>query len=428
MKTIIPVVMCCLAVLPSQALAVTATFTASAQTVTLTGLGMINGIPEARVSWGSCAFDGKNTNCTVSAPYTGVGGPGTINMVLSYAGNAAASPFTANYNNPAINQFVFGLTAGNSGSISVNLQESNGSTVSFLPGVEDNFFVQYNNPTCTGIASSSCIAEQVAATPGATITGTVTGTFDATPVISAAISASSYGGFSAVAPSTWMEIYGVNLANVTSQTWAGTDFKGNQAPTTLGSTTVTIGGLPAYIDFVSPNQVNAQVPSGLTPGPQPVVVTMPGGVSVAKTVQLNATEPGLWAPSVFDQPAGQYVGALLPNGATFILPPGLTNAVPTSRAHVGSTIIMYGVGFGAVSPSIPAGQIVTQTNNLASSVQILFAGVPGTVQFAGLVAGNVGLYQFNVVVPNVASSDTVPVTFTLGGTPGTQQLIIPIGN
>ena len=52
------------------------------------------------------------------------------------------------------------------------------------------------------------------------------------------------------------------------------------------------------------------------------------------------------------------------------------------------------------------------------------------MQFAGLVAGNVGLYQFNLVVPNVAPSDTifVPVPFTLGGTPGTQQLIIPIGN
>ena len=134
---------------------------------------------------------------TVSlAPYTGVGGPGTINMVLSYGGNAAVSPFTANYNNAPVNQFQFGLASGKSGSITVNLIESNGSTVSFLPNVEDNFFVSFNNATCTGIASSSCIAEQVAATPGATISGTVIGTFDATPVISAVISASSYGGFS----------------------------------------------------------------------------------------------------------------------------------------------------------------------------------------------------------------------------------------
>jgi uncharacterized protein (TIGR03437 family) len=50
------------------------------------------------------------------------------------------------------------------------------------------------------------------------------------------------------------------------------------------------------------------------------------------------------------------------------------------------------------------------------------------VQFAGLVAGNLGLYQFNVQVPNVAASDTVPVTFSLSGTTGTQKLIIAIAS
>jgi uncharacterized protein (TIGR03437 family) len=40
----------------------------------------------------------------------------------------------------------------------------------------------------------------------------------------------------------------------------------------------------------------------------------------------------------------------------------------------------------------------------------------------------VGLYQFNLVVPSVAASDAVPVTFTLGGVAGTQQLFTAIGN
>lgn len=431
MKLLIPVYMSCLAFLSFPASAVTATFTSSAQTVTLTGLGIINGIPEALVKWGSCAYTSPNTVCTVSAPYSGVGGPGTINLVLTYAGSAAVSPFTANYNNPAVNQFQFGIMSGNSGTIAVNLQESSGVTVPFLNSsaaqAEDNFFVQYVTPTCTGLAGG-CSALAVAQTPGATITGTVSGTFDATPAITTAISAGSYGAFNALAPSTWMEIYGSNLANTASRTWASSDFNGNLAPSALGGTTVTIGGLPAYIDYVSPNQVDAQAPSGLTPGPQPVIVTAPGGTSTAYTIQVNATEPGLLAPAVFDLPAGQYVAALQPNGATYILPPGVTNAVPTARAQVGSTIILYGIGFGTVAPNIPAGQVVSQTNSLASTVQISFAGIPATVQFAGLVAGNVGLYQFNVVVPNVAASDTVPLTFSLGGTAGTQKLIIPIGN
>ena len=68
-----------------------------------------------------------------------------------------------------------------------------------------------------------------------------------------------------------MAIYGSNLASVASQTRSGGDFKGNLAPSALGGTTVTIGGQPAFIDYLSPGQVNAQVPSNVAPGSQPVV-------------------------------------------------------------------------------------------------------------------------------------------------------------
>jgi uncharacterized protein (TIGR03437 family) len=308
--------------------------------------------------------------------------------------------------------------------------ENTGATVTFAT---NNFTFFYTNAaTCTGIASSSCNIGQVGLTPGATMTGPVTGTFDDTPAINAVISASSYGGFNALAPGTWMEIYGSNLANLASnasQTWATANFNGNAAPTMLGGTTVTIGGQSAFIDYVSPGQVNAQVPSNIATGPEQVVVSTPGGTSAAYTITVNVTEPGLLAPSVFDLPAGQYLGATFPNGATFVLPPGVASGVPTARAVPGDVIIFYGVGFGTVTPNIPAGQIVTQTNSLPTGeFQVSFAGAPATVQFAGLTGGYLGLYQFNVVVPNVAASDAVPVTFTLGGTAGTQKLITSVGN
>jgi len=50
----------------------------------------------------------------------------------------------------------------------------------------------------------------------------------------------------------------VNLATTPSQTWAGADFVDNQAPSALGGTTVTVGGKAAFVDFVSPGQVNVQ--------------------------------------------------------------------------------------------------------------------------------------------------------------------------
>ena len=271
----------------------------------------------------------------------------------------------------------------------------------------------------------------VGQTPGAVMTGPVYGVFDQTPVIRTSlgvISASAYGAFTAVAPGSWMEIYGTNLANVRSQTWAAADFNGNAAPTALGGTTVTIGGVPAFIDYVSPGQVNAQVPSNVSMGPQQVIVQTPGGTSLAYTITVNATEPGLLAPAVFDLGGQQYVAALYPNGTTYVLPTGAISGITSAPAHPGQTIVFYGVGFGTATPNIPAGQIVTAANQLTGSFEIFFNGTAATIQFAGLVNGFLGLYQFNVVVPNVAAGNAVPVTFSLNGTPGTQTLVIPIQN
>ena len=189
---------------------------------------------------------------------------------------------------------------------------------------------------------------------------------------------------------------------------------------------VTIGGRPAFIDFVSPGQINAQAPSGLPAGQQPIVVTTAGGPSAGTMVAVNDVEPGILAPSVFKLKAGQYAVALFPDGVTFVLPPGVTNAVPTARAKPGDTITFYGVGFGPVTPDSPAGQIVQQLDTLQSPFKAFFAGVPATVNYSGLVKGFLGLYQFHVVVPTVPANDATPFTLTLGGANAPQTLLIAV--
>ena len=52
--------------------------------------------------------------------------------------------------------------------------------------------------------------------------------------------------------------------------------------------------------------------------------------------------------------------------------------------------------------------------------------IRATVTYSGLAPGAIGLYQFNVVVPNVAPGDAVPVTFTLNGVTGSQTLVTAI--
>ena len=199
------------------------------------------------------------------------------------------------------------------------------------------------------------------------------------------------------------------------------------APESLDGTSVTIGGQPAYVAFISPSQVNVQVPSNIGTGSQPLIVTtQAGGASSSYSVTVNAQEPGLLAPSSFNLGGDQYVVALFPDYATYVLPSGAIAGITSRPAQPGDTIILYGVGFGAVNPSVPAGQLAGQLTTLAAPLHVFFGSTEASVKYDGLAPGYVGLYQFNIVVPKVSSGNLVPLTFTLAGTQGVQTLFIAV--
>jgi uncharacterized protein (TIGR03437 family) len=245
------------------------------------------------------------------------------------------------------------------------------------------------------------------------------------PSISTAVSASAFGGFSSVAPGSWVEIYGANLAPDT-QGWTGADFTNNNAPTTLNGVSVMIGGQAAFVDYVSATQVNAQLPSNIAPGGMlPLTVTNANGTSAAVNLTVNTTAPGLLAPASFKVGTNQYLVAQHADGS-YVLPVGAISGVNSHPAQPGETVVTYGVGFGPVTPDIPAGQIVTQVNSISAPLQILFGQARAELPYSGLAPTFVGLYQFNLTVPTVANSDLVPVTFTLGGVAGTQTLFTSV--
>ena len=242
------------------------------------------------------------------------------------------------------------------------------------------------------------------------------------------ISASGFGAFTSAAPGSWIEIYGSGLA-IDARSWTTTDFQGNNAPTSLDGTFVTIGGQPAYVSYISPGQVNAQVPYTVATGSQSVVVTTSAGSSAAFSLTINALAPGLSAPPLFQVNGKQYVLATFTDGVTYVLPPNTIPGIASRQAKPGDTIVLYGVGFGPVTPAIPAGQIVQQSNSLTSPVRFSFGGTPAASPvYQGLAPGQVGLYQFNVVVPTIGANDLTPLTFSVGSTTGAQTLYIAIGN
>ncbi len=219
-----------------------------------------------------------------------------------------------------------------------------------------------------------------------------------------------------MAPGSWVEIYGTGLAPDTGS-WTGSDFTGNNAPTSLDGISVSIGGQAAFVDYISAGQVNAQLPSNITTG-GPLQLTVTNGAATSAPVNLtvNATQPGLLAPASFKIGGNQYVVALLPDG-TYVLPAGSIAGINSRPAKPGETITMYGVGFGSVMQGIPAGQIATQQSQLTLPLQILFGETPGQLTYYGLAPDFVGLYQFDVVVPTVPDSDLAALTFTLGSQP-----------
>jgi uncharacterized protein (TIGR03437 family) len=247
------------------------------------------------------------------------------------------------------------------------------------------------------------------------------------PVITGVVSASAFGEFPTFAPGSWIEIYGTNLATIT-RSWTGSDFSGVNGPTSLSDTSVTIGGQSAFVDYISPLQVNVQVPGGVTAGTQQLILTTEAGASAPFQVTVDTTMPGLLAPANFKIDGIQYMTAQFADG-TYVLPTGAIASLTSQPAQPGDTIVIYGIGFGQVTPNIPPGQLVEESNTLAAPFTISFGGTAATtVPYDGLASTYMGLYQFNVVVPSVPANSATPVTFTLGGVSGTQTLAIAIGN
>ena len=77
-------------------------------------------------------------------------------------------------------------------------------------------------------------------------------------------------------------------------------------------------------------------------------------------------------------------------------------------------------------PDVPAGRIAPGLSALQTQLQILFGSAPAVISYQGLAPGYVGLYQFNVVVPDVPDNDAVQLSISQGGTPLSQKPYIAV--
>ena len=186
-------------------------------------------------------------------------------------------------------------------------------------------------------------------------------------------------------PGSIVSLFGTNLASGTASN------AGLPLPTNLLGTQVLVSGKYfAPLFYVSPTQINFQMPTEAAGNPVSLVVISSGVTSLAAAVKMAPEIPGIFTAT----PGGTGQAAALnqdnsPNSAQ-------------NPAAAGSVIQIFATGLGVTNPAAATGQAGASSlplNQTVSTPVVTIANQPATVSFSGLAPGFVGLYQVNAQVP-----------------------------
>jgi minor extracellular serine protease Vpr len=224
-------------------------------------------------------------------------------------------------------------------------------------------------------------------------------------------------GLPAIAPGSYVSIYGTNLSDYTDQETTAI------LPLSLDGVTASFDvpsagiSAPGRLVYVSPGQVNVQVPWELQ--------GLPAGTKAKVKVTLYQYEYGNVfdvavadvSPSFFETGTNN-VAALLGNTATII--------TPSAPAKKGGVVQLYANGLGPVTGGPASGEPASSTalTWLKEKPVVRIGGQTADVGFWGLTPGLPGLYQINVTIPSNVSSGVQTVELTIGGKTATSGIPI----
>ncbi len=208
---------------------------------------------------------------------------------------------------------------------------------------------------------------------------------------------------SAVAPGSLVSIFGTNLASV------NTSADRTPLPPSLGGTSVTIDGIPAPLLYVSPGQINAQIPHAVRTANVPVVVTTAVGVS--EPVQVKVTNSGLGLFTVDASGCGRGAVQNIAAGGLVSL-----NS-PENSVDPDGIITVWGTGLTTVNSMPPDGEPAPSDPPAQSNTQPgarLYDTATG-VLWGGLAPFQVGVAQFNIFLREHIEGCAVPLRVALLG-------------
>lgn len=219
-----------------------------------------------------------------------------------------------------------------------------------------------------------------------------------------------------LAPGSYIAIKGKNLADPsvpsTGALVPGVPLSGTYGlPNTYRGTTVFIQNIKAPVSYISANQINAIVPSGV----------MPEAIQSLRIEVNESYTPYAFNVSIADAQPGIFQFPLDSSYTQFrgwIFDSAFKVLGPSHRAKWGDTIVIYSAGLGPVLPSTDASVAPTAASTTTDNVNVNIGGVDASqpLPYCGLAPGLIGVYQINVVVPaNTQTGDSVPVILSVAG-------------
>jgi len=192
-----------------------------------------------------------------------------------------------------------------------------------------------------------------------------------------------------IAPGDLITIVGSQLANTTQAITA------TPLPYITDGVSATVNGIPAPLLFLSPNQINLQVPYGAGAGPG-VIGLRNNGEIAGFPVRIAPAAPG-----IFTDPAG--------------------NLLPVSTVAQNGALSLYLTGVGDVTGSFRTAYAASSTANPANlpkpllPVSATVGGAEVFIQFAGLAPGLVGVTQVNLILPQTVPLGLQDVVIAVNG-------------
>ena len=371
---------------------------------------------------------------TVTAA-TLAGSPMTIPVTLTVTAQAVLAIATT--------PMTFRATSGqNPAAQSLNVSNTGGGTLAWTASVSDASWLQVAPASGLGDAAIQVSATAASLAVGSytgTITITAAGAANSPAVVQVSLIVSPVGpaiqtsggvvgsgvstpAVTTISPGGFATIFGSLFAPVgTARAVLGSDMLDGNLPTSLAGTCVQVDGKAGFLTYVSPGQINFQVPSISVGTNVNVVVATYCGTSSevrspAVSVPSAAASPEflywLWNADgknpvvAVNSVTGAYVGA-----------PGLIPSLTFTPAKPGDLLTIYAISFGPTSPSFAPGSPPSTLAATVNAPSVTMGSVTlnqADVLYAGVSPGSAGLYQLNIRVPANMPDGNQPIALTLG--------------